>query len=206
MDNSKRIISGEELAWQRLKDIDSSALCKNASVRYVPDRQVYIINSLGHDYLVDDRQQSIIGLTEEAEALLKRLAYFMRLSILWYMVEAKDIGLSGRLVNPVNIRGGDIFFKGSHVLPLRSLAERYGNDPEAFLERAYKLGGVKGAIGDASCVLYPFPRVPVHLILWQADEEFDASSDILFDSTCEIHLPLDIIWSTAMFSLLAMLK
>jgi hypothetical protein len=43
------------------------------------------------------------------------------------------------------------------------------------------------------------------VILWLADEEFPPRIDILFDSTCELQLPLDIIWSIAMMSLLMLL-
>jgi hypothetical protein len=49
------------------------------------------------------------------------------------------------------------------------------------------------------------PRIPVTLILWLSDEEFPARADLLFDSTCEIHLPLDILWSIAMMTILVFL-
>ena len=59
--------------------------------------------------------------------------------------------------------------------------------------------------GDASVKIFPFPRVPVVLLIWKHDEEFPARADILFDSTCSEHLPTDIIWSTAIMSILVML-
>jgi hypothetical protein len=59
--------------------------------------------------------------------------------------------------------------------------------------------------GDASLKLYPFPRLPVVIILWEEDDEFSPRVDILFDSTCEFHLALDILWSAAMESLLIMI-
>ncbi|MFO0752145.1 MAG: DUF3786 domain-containing protein [Thermodesulfovibrionales bacterium] len=43
------------------------------------------------------------------------------------------------------------------------------------------------------------------LILWLEDEEFPPRVDLLLDSTCELQLPLDIVWSIAMLSLLVML-
>jgi hypothetical protein len=49
------------------------------------------------------------------------------------------------------------------------------------------------------------PRIPVTLILWLSDKEFPAQADFLFNSTCEIQLPLDILWSIAMMSVLVML-
>ncbi len=47
--------------------------------------------------------------------------------------------------------------------------------------------------------------MPVTLILWLGDEEFPPRADLLLDSSCEIHLPLDIIWSVAMLTVLMML-
>jgi len=53
--------------------------------------------------------------------------------------------------------------------------------------------------------LLPMPRVPVILILWLEDEEFPSRAELLLDSTCELQIPLDIIWSISMLSVLVML-
>jgi len=204
--NKAQVTSGEELTWQRIVEADPKVLCVNAKMTFEPTEYSYIIKTLGMDYKILPVQRRIIGLTETAQGLFDGLSYFLKLSMLWYITEAKDIGLSGRLVNPKNLRGGDIFFKGTHVLPLDALGNRYGNDIEGFSSKARQLGGVRATGGDAACVLYPFPRIPVTLILWKADEEFGSSAQLLFDSTCEIHLPLDVLWSTAMFTLLAMMR
>ncbi len=201
-----KVISGEELAWQRIVEADPKGLCINANISFDPSESSYIIRSLGMDYKILPKERRIIGLNEAAQKLFDSLSYFFKLSMLWYIIEAKDIGVSGRLVNPKNLRGGDIFFKGTHVLPLEALSNKYANDIEGFYSRAGQMGGVRVNCGDAACVLYPFPRIPVTLILWMADEEFGASAELLFDSTCEIHLPLDVIWSTAMFTLLTMIR
>ena len=52
--------------------------------------------------------------------------------------------------------------------------------------------------------LLPLPRVPVAAILWAGDEEFPGRADLLLDSTCELHLPADVIWSVAMLSVMMM--
>ena len=65
--------------------------------------------------------------------------------------------------------------------------------------------GMPVKYGDAAVQLFPFPRIPVVIILWREDEEFQARTDLLFDSSCEFHLALDILWSTAMESLLIMM-
>jgi hypothetical protein len=103
------------------------------------------------------------------------------------------------------IPGGDIFTRGSHVLPLDSVAKRYGKDPEEFMGKGKRLEGEPVKMGDVSIQLLPLPRVPVILSLWREDEEFPARVDLFFDSTCELQLPTDIIWSVAMMSVLIML-
>ena len=91
------------------------------------------------------------------------------------------------------------------MLPLDKIAERYGNDRTGFIEKGKNLNGNIMNYGDASVELLPLPRIPVTLILWLSDDEFPARADLLFDSTCEQHLPLDVIWSIAMMSVLAMM-
>jgi hypothetical protein len=59
--------------------------------------------------------------------------------------------------------------------------------------------------GDAAFVLLPFPRIPVTVILWTADEEFAARVDLLLDASCELQVPIDIIWNISMMSLLILL-
>ncbi len=73
------------------------------------------------------------------------------------------------------------------------------------LEKGKELCAEVLGFGDASLKLLPMPRIPVTLILWSADEEFPPRADLLLDGSCEIQLPIDIIWSIAMISVLVML-
>jgi hypothetical protein len=108
-------------------------------------------------------------------------------------------------VKPSGLPGGEIFFSGSHVLPLDALAGKYAARPEAFLEAGAALGGRPVPYGDAAIELPALPKVPTTVILWTADEEFPARADLLFDATGPRHLPLDILWSVAMLSILPLL-
>lgn len=201
MDN--KVISGEELAWRRLISSDTKTICKNAMANYSEKDHSYLLKSFGEDLMICPSTRQIKGLTEKADYLLNKLSFFYKLSILWYLIESKDIALTKKLVNPKNLKGGDIFFKGSHVLPLDKIANRY-KDKYSFIARADYLAGKVVEGGDIAVELYPFTRIPVRLILWLADEEFDATAELLFDSSCEIQLPLDVIWSIAIFTINAM--
>jgi hypothetical protein len=197
--------SGEEKAWNILRNLKPAGVCRNAMVSFDDATGIYLLKSFGMDLSVAPENMSIYSEAPYADLLLNRLGYFSKLSIPVYLTSAMDIPPTGRLVQPVNVKGGNIFFRGTHVLPLDKLALKYGKDKEGFLKRGADLGGMQMKYGDASVKLFPFPRLPVVIILWQEDDEFPPRADILFDSTCEFHLALDILWSTAMECLLIMM-
>jgi hypothetical protein len=197
--------SGEEKAWGILKNLNPAEVCRNAVAEYDEATGIYTMRSFGMDLSIDPEKRIVNTDAPEGDLLLKRLGYFSILSILFYLTSSRDIPLSGKLVQPANLKGGQIFFKGTHVLPLDTLASKYGNDPAGFIKRGMELGGEQTNYGDASVKLFPFPRVPVVLILWREDDEFPARADLLFDSSCEFHLALDILWSIAMKSILIMM-
>ena len=197
--------SGEDKAWNILRDLKPAAVCKNAIVSFEESAGVYLLKSFGMDLSVAPETKSIYSEAPYADLLLDSLGYFSKLTIPFYLTSAMDIPLTERLVQPGNVKGGDIFFRGTHVLPLDKFALKYGHDKAGFLKRGSDLGGMQMNYGDASVKIFPFPRLPVVIILWQEDDEFPPRADILFDSTCEFHLALDILWSTAMECLLIMM-
>lgn len=197
---------GEDKAWEILSALKPEEVCRAAAVSYDETSGSYRITCFGMDFIVSMREKNISGTTKGSDVLLTRLAYFFRLSVLWYLAGAKDIACTGRPVKLQNIKGGEIFTKGSHVLPLEPLARKYGKDREGFLENGKRLGAQIEKLGDAALKLFPLPRVPVILTLWLEDEEFPARADLFFDSTCDLHIPTDIIWSVAMTSALVMLE
>jgi hypothetical protein len=196
---------GEDRAWEVIATLKPEGVCRAASVSCDDASGRYTVRSFGMDFVVSVKDRTITSAAPGSEVLLKRLNYFFKLSVLWYLVNAKDVTCTGRPVKLDHIKGGDIFTRGSHVLPLDSVAKKYEKDRGGFIEKGKNLGGEQVTGGDSSVRLLPLPRIPVVLTLWQEDEEFPARVDLLFDSTCELQLPTDIIWSVAMMSALIML-
>ena len=197
--------SGEEHAWEVLARLDPEVVCRRAQVAFCPPAGHYVLRLFSERMLVSTKDRRISGSSPAAGVLLERLGGHARLSSLWYLVGARDIPLSGRLVRPGDIGGGEIYERGTHVLPLDRIAHRYGSDACGFLARGRELGGEETEYGDASLSLFPFPRVSVVLLLWKNDPEFAARAGLLFDSSARFHLPVDIVWSTAMMTLQGML-
>ncbi len=194
---------GEAKAWEFLEKAEPSSVCRNALAVYDKKENCYILRSFDYDFFISPLKRSIACNSSEGEILINRYGYFFIHSCLWYL--SRDIPLTERLIRPSDIKDGESFFRGSHLLPLAKLADKYGYSKDAFLNNAIKFGSKLQNFGDASIRLFPMPRIPVTIILWLKDEEFPARADLLFDSSCEIHLPVDILWSIAMFSILILL-
>lgn len=195
--------SGEKKAWEILRGLNHIEVCRNADVKY--EDKSYVLKSLGIDFLISPETQEMRSHSPDGELMLKKLGYFFNHSALCYLINAKNIPLTKKLIKPVGLKGGEIFFRGTHVLPLDKLAEKYSSDKTGFIEKGKLFNGSLLGYGDVSIELLPMPRIPVTLILWLADDEFPARAELLFDSTCEQHLPIDIIWSIAMMTVLVMM-
>ena len=202
-----KTVHGEGKAWDTLESLSPREVCESAGVSFDPASEAYRVRAFGTDFLVSVRERTITAASDDAGHLfLGRLKDFFRLSVLWYLTSAKHIPLTEKLVKPVDIKGGQRFSAGTHVLPTEKIAERFGTDREGFIRQGSLFGGEEVPYGDAAVRLYALPRVPVTVILWLEDQEFPARVDILFDSTCNFQLSLsDIVWAVAMMSAMVML-
>ena len=197
--------AGVQNAWEQLAALKSCDVCRNATATFDAAPGCFTIRSFGRDIFVSLKDRTVAVPAPMPGGLSGEYSELFPLAVLWYLVLAKDIAPTGRLIRLEDLRGGDIFAKGSHVMPLEMLAERYGNDKEEFLKAGLAHGGVAVKLADAAVRLAPLPRLPVTVTLWLADEEFPARAGILFDSTCGLQLPTDILWSLARLSCLALL-
>ncbi|MFC1988953.1 DUF3786 domain-containing protein [Chloroflexota bacterium] len=198
-------LDGVERAWEILTSLSPEGVCRKTKADFDELAGNYILPLFNEKIYISLKERRIWGYSKAADLVLNELSHYSTLAALWYLIQAKDIPLSSNLVSPRESNGGLIFTQGSHVLPLKRLVKKYDDSVEKLIKRGISLGGEQMDYGDASVRLFPFPRVPVVLLIWKCDEEFPAHADILFDSTCSEHLPADIIWSTAMMSILVML-
>jgi len=196
---------GEEQAWHRLALSVPTDVCRRTGACFDEYSGAYILNVFNASMAIHPGHREILGTGDLCNMLLGKLSPYSCLSTLWYLVQAQDISPSGNLIDTRELAGGLIFSRGSHALPLDKLAAKYGGDTAAFLKKGVSLGGECSDYGDASIKLYPFPRIPVLLVLWRKYEEFPANAILLLDATCSRYMPTDIIWATAMLSILVML-
>lgn len=196
---------GEDQAWKLLAGLDPNKVETNAGVTYDHTLSAYVLNCFGQVISVSLRNQNISGSSEIGDLLVEKLSEFSRFSILSYLIHAKNVPFSGQLVRPSNLTDGEIFLRGTHVLPLNKIAKCYSNNTEEFLNKGRILGGIQLKYGDVSLELSPFPRIQIVLIVWLGDEEFPSNASLLIDSSCTSHLQTDVIWAMAKMTVELML-
>ena len=178
------------LHWDRLRSLKPEDVVMRSKCSLHATCAYYEIECLGDTVWVDPQEKRFISpLGEVFEPRME-----CALAILVYLIEAKNIPLSGHLVSVKDLKGGEMFFRGPHSFPVALLEEKFGNDVKGFSAAGVKCGGSKGTHGDASFQLMAFPRVPIRAVLWRADEDFPARINFLFDSTIEQHIPFDVIY------------
>jgi hypothetical protein len=202
---TKGVDAAQEQVWARLAALDPRAVCERAAVAYAAESCCYRVLSLGQELEVDPALRTLAGTSSLGRLMLERLGTFSRISLLHYLVHARNLPAAGRLVSPADLASAPLYAHGSHVLPTASLARNYGDDLVGFQARGQALGGTALEYGDAAVRLLPLPRVPVVLVLWRGDDEFPARCRLLLDASCEQQLAADVIWSTAMLTLLMFL-
>ncbi|MEJ2716604.1 MAG: DUF3786 domain-containing protein [Deltaproteobacteria bacterium] len=82
-------------------------------------------------------------------------------------------------------------FLGAHFAKSTTEAmDRFFSFPdEERMVRALKWGGKPLNLGDEGFLFHLFPRLPVALINWKADEEFPSYSKILYDVSASNYMP-----------------
>ncbi len=197
---------GEEKAWGIIKTLDPEDVCKRADISYDSGTDVYQLRSFGIRFYISPSKKEISTDSPKRDLFLSELKDLFRLSVLWYLVGAKDIPFTDRLIKPTDIKGGQRFSGGTYLLPLKEIEKKYGRDKEAFLKRGKEFGAELIEYGDVAIRLFPLPRIPVSILLWLEDDEFPARADLLFDSSCEFHIDVsDILWAIAVMSIKVML-
>lgn len=151
-----KIDVGEGKAWQEICGFSREDVCRRTDSVYDEKASAYILRCFGIDFRVDPCEMKIDCPCSEGALFLDKLKTFLRPTVLCYMARAKDIPPTGRLLRPVDVKGGHRFSAGTHVLPLDGIASRYARNEEGFIVRG-KVFGAEILAGYGGCLLQALP-------------------------------------------------
>lgn len=102
--------------------------------------------------------------------------------------DAKPISETFNLVSFRQLPGGYAYYDAFLRRAVNSIHRIFGSKLERLIEAAKLLGGSKAGYGDCSVKIYSLPLVPITVVLWAENREFEASASILFDSSVSNYL------------------
>ena len=105
-----------------------------------------------------------------------------------YLLHASGEPPRGELITFRQVPDGHFYFEAFQRRARDPFLATFGRQPELFRRCALSLGGQPAATGDVGMVLHPLPRIPIHLALWEGDDEFPPEASILFDANIQHEL------------------
>lgn len=92
-----------------------------------------------------------------------------------------DAALSGEWLAFADLKDAAVFGPAFKRGTLASFARMFSGRPEALVRGCEALGGVRLSVGDVGYELKAFECIPMRVIFWDSDDEFEAQANILFD-------------------------
>jgi hypothetical protein len=122
---------------------------------------------------------------------IKTVSLVTRILLLHYLIRADGNPLTGEWVAYKDIPGGLLYAGVFARRVTEPLQRKFGKAAKLFKETGLKSGGEPVEVGDASFILHAFPCVPLQYILWEGDEEFPPSVQLLFEASVDHYLSLE---------------
>ncbi len=177
--------------FEQLDKMSPDDVCRRSLAKFDPRVGVYRVPAFGEPCEVCPRTK-MVRLSDRTETAV---SMELGLVVVFYLLRAKEIPAEEGWVNEYSIPGGALFFRGPHRMRNDAVVQRFGYHLEDFRKVCRSLGGEPLPMGDAAFRFRVLPRIPLALVLWYGDEEFDASAKLLMDSSIRHHLPLDVIYA-----------
>lgn len=187
-------ISEEDL-FSELEEREPSDVSRAAIAVFKEDLRAYSFPLFKFTASVD--LTSRVVSTNLREGLLQSgfVRKYLHSWCLQYLIFAKDLPRSNKWVGPAELKEGRFFFHGSHKLPVERLSVKFGRDLDLARKNAQDLGTVRDDVaGDLCFEISPFPRIPMLVVFWLGDEDFEAHTSVLFDASANDQLPIDVLW------------
>ena len=168
------------LAVQKLSDGTFEDIADRAGFQIIDEADPSLrIPFLNRSYRVGYPDFSF---TDEADSELE-VPIQEQIIILHYMAGGSAPPLSNEWVAYREIPGASFYFSAFVKRAIDPLKKVFGRNVSGLQAAAKQLKGKAIDVGDAGLEFQIFPRVPLQLILWEGDDEFEPEANILFDAS-----------------------
>ncbi|MDR9757728.1 MAG: DUF3786 domain-containing protein [Thermacetogeniaceae bacterium] len=173
-----------DIAKKEFSYLDPKTMAFRAGVKFSENEVEIIVPFLNEEYRVRFPSGEVYHECKEVP-----LDY--QILILHYLSSAEGVPLKHQWISFKELPSGQIYINPFYNRAVRPLVKFFGQKPEALIKAGMALGGKEMDMGDASIQIPVFPMVNVAYIIWEGDDEFPASGNVLFDASAPNYLPTE---------------
>ncbi|MBN1526364.1 MAG: DUF3786 domain-containing protein [Candidatus Omnitrophica bacterium] len=146
----------------------------------VSDAGKHAIEFLADAYDINLEKRTVLSKSRNAPA-----KDYITILLLHYLIgiSKKKCAPSGEWVSFKEMESGRFYYSAFYEGAIKPIVKKYGEDPGKLSEAMKKFGGRDIETGDAGIEISVFPDVPVRIVIWKGDEEFEAEATMLFDKS-----------------------
>ena len=176
--------SKERMPWEHYleeyRKMDPEEIAGRLEIPYDEASRTFTLPFMGSVYRITHPDFQVTHLSDDMDYYpLEEMIYAKILTIRFLLRGAHSLG-TGKYRTYREMPWGEVYLRQFDGRCIKRLAFSYGNRIAEFCAIMEHLRGARTKHGDAAYQLEIYPDYRIEMILWEGDEEFPPSSQILF--------------------------
>lgn len=177
--NNKELVPLEHYLEEYAK-AQPDEICARTGFVFEQERQCFLIRFLGREYEITYPDCRVTCLDDRYGFAPVEELNPAKILAVRFLLEGAQTRSTGKFLTYREVPWGEVYYRQFNGRCMMRLAFSYGNRLDAFRKTAEAMGARKIDNGDAGYEFEVFPGYYVQFLLWEGDEEFPPSSQILF--------------------------
>lgn len=176
--------SKERMPWEyymeQFSKADPVEIARRLGIVYNEEKKEFVLEFLGTEYQITFPDFQVTHTADEKKFYpLEEMIYAKILTIRFLLSGASSIG-TGKYKTYREMPWGEVYLRQFDGRCIKRLAFSYGFKLQEFKKIMEHIGAKLVKHGDVAYELSIYPGYQIQMILWEGDEEFPPSSQILF--------------------------
>lgn len=182
--NTKPVINNKEevpfahyqALYETLNPEDTARRC---AVEYQKEHEAFLIKFLGEEHFIGFPK---FWIKRKDSNEIEDIPIYQKILLIRYLIEGKNLPSTGKFNSYREFPWGEVYYNNFYGRCILRFVHTFGKIPEKFKEIMESLGAKKISDGDYGYEIEFLNNLYLRLILWQGDEEFAPSGQILFSA------------------------
>lgn len=170
------VYAREEFAKSNVED-----MIKNCG--FIPHEKGFVVPFIDQKFLAEYPAGLVTDLSDGSP-----VPDNIQVLILHHAVKAPNCPVLDNKISYKELPGGDIYIDPFTNRCIRPLTGIFASNLPALQKAAEACPSIKEKLGDLSYTIRVMPMVPITLVVYEADDEFPAGGNILFNGTAARYL------------------